>query len=570
MLKVSNLSKRYADVTILDGVSFVLNPGDRVGLVGPNGAGKTTLLRLLVGLEQPDGGAIRRQPLDLSVGYLAQALDFTADATAGDVLAEAQRAWREARAALDHAAAALETGQGDQTALLDAYGTALTRFEALGGYTVETRMEEVLRHLDLSHLDPASPVATLSGGQKTRLGLARLLLAQADVLLLDEPTNHLDIEALEWLEDFLADYPGAALIVSHDRAFLDNTVTRILELNAETHTLREYVGDYSDYAAAKAAERERQWEVYREQVATITRMEADIARTKQQALSVELTTTPRQPTVRRYAKKVAKKAKSREKKLERYLDSDERVAKPTRTWDMKLDFVTIPPSGTNVAVLDGVGHRYDGGPWLFRDVNFTLRAGERAVLLGANGVGKSTLLRILVGELAPAEGRARLGSNVHVGYFAQEGETLDLRMTPLDLVKRAIPPRVNGNGSRDLETEARSFLHFFLFAGDEVFVPIEALSYGERARLQLAQLVLGGANFLILDEPLNHLDIPAREKFEAAVTSFPGAVLVVTHDRAFIDRFTTENDDAYVLELRSRRAGETPTLMTAARWSEGG
>ena len=557
MLQVSNLAKSFGDVTILDGVSFVLNAGDRVGLVGPNGTGKTSLLRLIVGAETADRGSISRQPADLSVGYLSQALLFAPDATVGDILAEGANAWRQARDEVDRLAVALEDAGDDLAARLDEYGAVLTAFEALGGYDMEAHMEAVLGHLDLAHLDPDGPVAVLSGGQKTRLGLARLLLARTDVLLLDEPTNHLDLDALEWLEGFVIQYRGAAIIVSHDRAFLDHTVDRILELDPDTHKLREYVGNYAAYAAAKVAERERQWQTYKEQQEYIAKIEGDIQRTKNQALQVELSTTPRQPTVRRYAKKVAAKAKSREKKLERYLASDERVEKPNRHWDMKLDFLQVPPSGSNVAILEGVGHCYDDGPWLFRDASFILRSGERAVLLGANGVGKSTLLRILVGELTPAQGRARLGSNVHVGYFAQEGQTLDLSLTPLETVRRAAALG---------ETEARSFLHYFLFSGDEVFTPISALSYGERARLQLAQLVLGGANFLILDEPLNHLDIGAREKFEAAVRGFPGAVLVVTHDRAFIERFVADDPDAYVLELGRRSPDETPTLLRSTRW----
>ncbi len=555
MLRISQLSKHFGDVVVLDGVSFIVNDGDRVGLVGPNGAGKTTLLRLIADLDALDGGSISRQPPALSIGYLHQALIFAPDATVGDVLAEGAATWRAAREEVDRLAAALATDSSGDT--LARYGDALTAFEAAGGYGLEARMDEVLAHLDLAALDPATPVATLSGGQKTRLGLARLLLAQADLLLLDEPTNHLDIDALEWLEAFLADYPGAAIVVSHDRAFLDNVVTRILELSEATHAVREYTGNYSDYVTAKAAERERQWELYREQEATISRMEADIRRTKQQALGVELATTPRQPTVRRYAKKVAKKAKSREKKLDRYLESDERVEKPTRVWDMKLDFVRVPPSGTNVVVAEGVGHRYGDGPWLFRDVNLTLRAGERAILLGPNGVGKSTLLKALVGELTPTEGRVRLGSNVQVGYFAQEGETLDAALTPFELVRRSAAVG---------ETEARAFLHWFLFTGDEVFVPIGRLSYGERARLQLAQLVLGGANFLVLDEPLNHLDIAARDEFEAAVWGFPGAILVVTHDRAFIERLADDRKRSHIWELHAAEAGGVPGLAESWRW----
>ena len=559
MLRVSNLSKSYGDVTILNSVSFIVNAGDRVGLIGPNGAGKTTLLRLIMGAEQPDRGSVIRHPASLRIGYLTQALVFAPDATVGAVLAEGVETWQAARDAMERLADQLAQANGDLADLLEQYGEAVTAYEAAGGYDLEGKMGAVLNHLGLEGLDPAAPVATLSGGQKTRLGLARLLLAPTDLLLLDEPTNHLDIEALEWLEGFLADYPGAAIIVSHDRAFLDNTVTRIVELSEETRAIREYPGAYSDYVAAKTAERERQWELYKEQAATISRMEADIHRTKMHALSVELTTTPRQPGVRRYAKKVAAKAKSREKKLERYLDSDERVDKPSRVWDMKLDFVQVPAGGTNVAVLEGAGHRYGNGPWLFQGVDLTIRAGERVVLLGPNGTGKSTLLKALVGELVPAEGRARLGSNIHVGYFAQEGETLDPTLTPFELVRRAAPMS---------ETDARRFLHLFLFSGDEVFLPIGALSYGEQARLQLAQLVLGGANFLVLDEPLNHLDIPSREKFETAVSAFPGAVLVVTHDRAFIDRLAEDDERTRILALRSAAPGEAPRLVESAWWTD--
>jgi ATP-binding cassette subfamily F protein 3 len=257
-------------------------------------------------------------------------------------------------------------------------------------------------------------------------------------------------------------------------------------------------------------------------------MRQDIARTKEQARRVERTTTPRQPGVRRYAKKVAKKALAREKKLERYLDSEERAEKPKATWGLKVDFGEMPRGGQNVIVLEGLGHRFDAD-WLFRDVHLTLRHGERIAVLGPNGSGKSTLLKCITGEIAPAEGEVRIGTSARIGYLPQGQEGLDSQDTPLALIRRIRPVS---------ETDARHLLHFFLFAGDEVFVPVRSLSYGQRARLLLAAIVAQGANCLILDEPLNHLDIPSRERFEEALGAFPGAVLVTGHDRAFIDRFT--------------------------------
>ncbi|MFN2269774.1 MAG: ABC-F family ATP-binding cassette domain-containing protein, partial [Anaerolineae bacterium] len=251
--------------------------------------------------------------------------------------------------------------------------------------------------------------------------------------------------------------------------------------------------------------------------------------TKNQAISVELTTTPRQPGVRRYAKKVAKKAGSREKKLERYMESEERVEKPTRSWQMKLAFEDTPESGKDVLILEDVSIGYEGVP-LARGINQVLRAGERVALVGPNGAGKTTLLRVITGELAPLAGKVRLGTNVKLGYYAQEQETLDPESTPLETITRVAAMS---------ETDVRSFLHYFLFSGDEVFVPIEALSYGERARLVLARLVATGCNFLMLDEPVNHLDIPSRSKFEQAMQAFEGTVLAVVHDRYFIRGFAT-------------------------------
>jgi ATP-binding cassette subfamily F protein 3 len=531
MLQVSNLSKRYADAIILDRVSFVVNPGDRVGLIGPNGCGKTTLLRIIVGQEQADRGSVQFSPPDLPVGYLEQGQHAGEDETALDFLRIGQEALEAATARVAQLASRLAHADGpEQDRLLATYGDAVAELERVAAAQPPLHeLEAVLAGLGLAQVPLDTPVGILSGGQKTRLGLARVLLHGPRLLLLDEPTNHLDIEALEWLEAWLQDFAGAALIVSHDRAFLDRTVNRILDLEVESHTAVEYPGNYSDYIEAWERKREKQWAAWRDQQAEIRRVRQDITATKHQALSVELTTTPGQPGVRRIAKKVARKAKARQRKLERYLEDEERVEKPRPTWRMKLAFEDVPESGQDVLVMQDLAVGYDGEP-LASDINQVLRAGERVTLLGPNGSGKTTLLRVIAGHLAPLAGRVRLGANVRVGYYAQEQETLDPHSTPFETILEVASMS---------ETDIRSFLHYFLFAQEEVFVPVGALSYGERARLVLARLVATGCNFLLLDEPVNHLDIPSRTQFEQAMRAFEGTVLAVVHDRYFIRSFAT-------------------------------
>ncbi len=530
MLQVSNLHKRYGDVTVLENVSFVINPGERLGLIGPNGCGKTTLLRLITGQEQPDRGSIQRHPPDLRLGYLEQGQRYQAGDTVADFLQVGEAALEEAAARVAQLAERLAAANEAQADLMDAYGQALAELEALSASRAPCHQAQaVMAGLGLEDVPLDTPMDHLSGGQKTRLGLARLLVDQPQLLLLDEPTNHLDIDALEWLEAWLPAYPGAVLIVSHDRTFLDQTVSKIFDLDPETHTVTEYAGNYSDYIEAWEREREKQWAAWRDQQAEIRRVRQDIARTRNQALSVELTTTPGEPGPRRLAKKVAKKAKAREKKLERYLEGDDRVEKPKLTWQMHLVFDNMPESGQDVLALDDLAVGYGETP-LVSGVNQVLRAGERVALLGANGSGKTTLLRVIAGHMAPLKGQARLGANVKLGYYAQEQETLDPDSTPYDTVARVAAMS---------ETDVRSFLHYFLFSGDQVFVPVRSLSYGERARLVLARLVASGCNLLLLDEPINHLDIPSRTQFEQAMQAYEGTVLAVVHDRYFIRRFAT-------------------------------
>ncbi|HET6315198.1 MAG TPA: ABC-F family ATP-binding cassette domain-containing protein [Chloroflexota bacterium] len=525
MLHVQHLSKSFGTNTVLADVSFVLNDGEHVGLIGPNGTGKSTLLRCLVGLEQPDSGSIVLSPVGARIGYLAQSFSDAADRTIGEVLAEAQAEFTTAEADLQRAAESLTSG-----ADLAHYDAALSRFEALGGYERAARESAVLEGLELGRLHRDTPLRELSGGQKTRLGLATLLLEQPDVLVLDEPTNHLDVDALEWLEGFinLIGIRQAVLIVSHDRTFLDATVSRILYLDPDSRTLESYRGGYSDFAAARAHEQALYAATWQRQQEHVARVQQNIARLKSEARSIENSTTARQPGLRKLARKKATVARSRERKLERYLDSPERVEKPRLHWPMNLQFGTPPPGSQAMLRLEDVAFAYPGQPPLFEHVNLELRYGQRAALIGPNGAGKTTLLRLIEGQLQPTHGTLHVGAAARLGAIAQEHERLHLDLTVLDTVLRERPMS---------EQDARSFLPFFLFYGDSVFRRVGACSLGERSRLQLALLVLRGCNLLLLDEPINHLDVESRDHFEAALEAFEGTVLVVAHDRAFLRAF---------------------------------
>ncbi|HMO56147.1 MAG TPA: ABC-F family ATP-binding cassette domain-containing protein [Roseiflexaceae bacterium] len=538
MLHVQKLRKDYGAATILADISFLINDGEHVGLIGANGAGKTTLLRCILGYESPDDGVIVRTPPDLVIGYLTQTIAADEPRAIGALLDEAQAELHAAALALDHAATALANATADQlTAALEAYDAALATFEVCGGYEREQRAAAVLDGLGLGAIDRATPVGILSGGQKTRLGLALLLLREPELLLLDEPTNHLDIEALTWLESFVQSYPRAVLVVSHDREFLNRTVGRILYLDAERHTLASYSGSYDDYAAARAHERSQQEQAWQDQQLYIASVESDISRIKGRAQNIQNGPKRGRDYYGGVSAKVARLARTRERKLARYLEADDRVEKPRQRWEMKLDFGPPPPGGRAVLHVADVAFGYPGSQQLFRDVAFDVQHGERIAIVGPNGAGKTTLLRLLAGRLTADHGSIRLGTNVRPGLLAQEQETLDLQRSVLAtaLHERAMS-----------ETEARSFLHLFLFGGDSVFRQVGLCSPGERARLQLALLVLRGCNLLLLDEPLNHLDIEGREHFEDALAAFEGTVIAISHDRAFLRGFAER-----IIEVRN-------------------
>jgi ATP-binding cassette subfamily F protein 3 len=527
MLTAHHLSKSYNLNTILTDISFSINTGERLGLIGPNGCGKTTLLRILAGEEDPDSGQVSTTPSNLRLGYLPQGFEPAPYLTVKQLLGEAAASPEILEAELTRLATSLAANPQDPE-LQRAYNSVLYRLESPSPVF---RLAAILAALGLDDIPSDQFAITLSGGQKTRLSLALVLLSDPELLLLDEPTNHLDIEMLEWLEEWLKEFCGAALIVSHDRTFLERTVTRILDINPESHGLRAYEGTYTDYLEQVMSERQKQRGIYRDQVVEIRRLRQDIARTKEHARNVEVNTTSREPGVRRYAKKVARKAKSREKKLERFIESDERVEKPKAGWQMKLEFEQPNHLGKQVLILEDLSVGYPGHAPLLTDINLQMQAGQRIAFTGPNGSGKTTLLRVIAGQLSPLSGRARLGANVKLGYMSQEQEILDPKKNAVETIQSVAPFN---------QTETRNFLHYYLFSGDDPLRPTRDLSYGERSRLMLARLVAQGCNFLLLDEPINHLDIPSREHFEHALAGFEGTVLAVVHDRYFIQRFATE------------------------------
>ena len=527
MLQAVNISKSYGSEVVLENVSFVVNPGERAGLIGPNGSGKSTLLRIIAGVEEADSGHVVLGS-GASLAWIPQGFEVDTAQTLGEAVRRGLADHANAFELLLEVERKMTRAHGSELdALIEEYGRVSDEFTLLGGYDVEHRIAAIIEGLDIGAIPDDTPLSTLSGGQRTRAGLASIIASGPDVLLLDEPTNHLDIQALEWLEEYLSTYAGAAVIVSHDRAFLDGAVTGILDLNGLRPGIADYPGNYSDYSYARERELEKQTSAWKDQEAERRRIERDISLTKQTALRTETSTT--HDFYRRRAKKVARKAKVRERRLERLLSSPDRVERPKPERTMKLDFGRTPRGGSRVLLLENVGHEY-GGKWLFQDVNLVLEHGERVALLGPNGCGKSTLLKLVTGHATPSLGSVRIGENIRVGYMPQDQAGLDWSMSPLEMVRQATDMT---------ETEARTMLHLYLFQGDEALLPAGNLSYGQRSRLLFARLVLQGANFLVLDEPLNHLDIPSREQFEEALAAFPGTVLMVSHDRTFIDRYAT-------------------------------
>ena len=416
--------------------------------------------------------------------------------------------------------------------LLIEYDLLLQQIEATA--QDEHRAITILAGLGLDQFNADTPLLHLSGGQKTRLALAGVLLSNPRFLIFDEPTNHLDIEMLEWLENWLQNLSTPMLIVSHDRAFLDNVATTILELDPVSHSVREYSGNYSDYLAQKSAEAEHQWQMYLDQQGEISRLQGAAAHMRGIA---KFKKGGKADGGDKFAKGffanrslgTVGRAKHIEARIDRLLTED-RIEKPRQTWQMKVEFSDTAPSGRDVVIFENATIGYPNYPPLLSEINAVVKFGQRVALIGPNGAGKTTLLRTITGKLQPQSGEVRLGSNVHIGYMAQEHENLDFQVDALTSLAHISPLT---------ETELRSFLSKYLFKGDDVFTPVEQMSFGERSRLSLALLVARGCNFLMLDEPINHLDIPARVRFEESLKNFEGTVLAVVHDRYFISNFAS-------------------------------
>jgi ATP-binding cassette subfamily F protein 3 len=513
LIATEDLWHRYGAEVIFEKVSVGVQRGDRIGLVGLNGSGKSTLLRILAGLQEPTGGRVLRAR-SVRVGYLPQEPLLESTATLFEEMLSAFERLREQEHTLHQLEQMLSCGN-PSAELLQRYDELLEEFRQGGGYEYRHRIHQVLKGMGFS--DEHQPIAQLSGGQRARAALAKVLLEEPDVLLLDEPTNHLDIEALEWLEEYLSHWKGAFIIVSHDRYFLDKLVNKIWEL--EFGRLYEYPGNYSRYRALRAERLERQWKLYEEQQEFIKRSEEFIRRN---IAGGDFR---------------ASQAQARQKMLEKL----ERIPKPIVPKRMHLWMDVKSPSGERVLRAKDLVIGYPGVP-LVRCKNLSVQRGERVALLGPNGSGKSTLLRTIAGELMPLEGTLELGEGVEIAYFRQSQMELD------DPDKTVLDVMIS-NGKMTI-SEARDFLGKFLFSGDEVFKKLSELSGGERSRLALAQLARLGGNLLLLDEPTNHLDIDSREVLQEALGEYRGTLILASHDRALIQAIATQIWEIHEGELR--------------------
>jgi len=538
MLTVNSVSKRFGACQVLESVSFSVNRGDRLGLIGPNGSGKSTLLRIITGDEPPDSGSVTRMP-DSRVGYLRQGFADLPDGTLGQLMDAPLQGLISAHESLERALAAFSAATTGTTDPGTVYDLALVRFDAAGGYEALDRLSVYLGRFGLADMSLDRPLETLSGGQKTRAGLASLLAAQPDLLILDEPTNHLDVAALNWLSAFLQAYRGAVLTVSHDRRFLDEVVNQILALNPDTHRVVVHAGTYTNYITDVERRRDEHAAAYHRQQKEIARIESDIRGAEHHARTIEANTIDY--AVRKKAAKIARPAVVRKRKLERLLASTEYVERPENRWGLAVDFGTSGSSSQDAIVLTDVSVAYGEHQVLDR-CSLHISHGDTIAMRGDNGTGKSTLVELIAGRIRPDSGSVRLWPSARVGYFAQEQDTLDGKCSVL-AVARSVAP-----GS---ESDIRTFLHKFLFDERTVQQRVGDLSYGERARLMLALLVLRGSNALLLDEPLNHLDPDARERFEDALEQFNGTVVLVSHDRYAVQRLASR-----VVEIRNGRLTE--------------
>lgn len=503
LFRLSDVKKSYGGTEILRGVSFQVNPGEKVGLVGRNGAGKTTVFRLITGKESTDSGDVFKAN-GLKLGLLDQHVDFSTGETVHTAALSAFKEIHDIEAEMRALEKTMETDHSDP--ILERYAELQIAFEHADGFSYAARAEAILLGLGFTREMWSLSTATLSGGQKNRLGMARLLLSSADVLLLDEPTNHLDVNAVEWLENFLTEYDGSYVVISHDRYFLDRTTNRIIEI--ENGKAVTYTGNYSAFLEERALRREQQLREYENQQAFINKTQEFIRR------NLEGQKT--------------KQAKSRRNMLQRMERLDAVVSeKQGGNFGLKK----VERAGNNVLTVEELSIGYEEKR-LASGIDLSLHRGEALGIIGANGTGKTTFLRTVLGEIRELDGEIRWGTKTNIGYYAQNLEELEPRNEVIQELRRVAPLADNG--------ELRSFLARFLFFGEDVFKLVGDLSGGEKGRLALAKLIYSQKNVLILDEPTNHLDIPAREALEAALDEYDGTIITVSHDRFFLDKIATQ------------------------------
>lgn len=556
MLTLNSVSHRLGDNLLFENLTLTINREDRIGVIGPNGSGKSTLLDIMSGVLEPDRGTRLLAPA-VRIGYLRQGTLDVASGTLGQALDAPTEGFFGRHASLEAATSSLSTSNTGTAEPIERWERTQDAFEAVGGYEMLDRLEALLDRFGIPAGALHQPLSRLSGGERTRAGLAALLAMQPDVLLLDEPTNHLDLSGQRWLIGFIREYAGAVVVVSHDRAFLDDFATRTIAFESGSTDVRLHAGGYSDFVAMREKERSAELETYKRQQEKIAGLQASIDQDERSARKIESETIDFH--YRKRAQKVARAATVRRARIERMLESEDIVDKPSQTWGLALDFPEPTSQARDVTRLDEILVKRGENVILDR-VSLELRYGERVALMGDNGAGKTTLLQVISGDLTPDSGYRRMAPGVRIGTVTQDQETLSPELTVMQTVQEH---------TTISESDLRAQLHRYLFGGDSVHRSVRDLSWGERSRLMLATIAIPGADLLLLDEPTNHLDVDAREAFEDGLTAFPGTVLMVGHDRYAIARIATRIIRIHHGKLHDVDPATDPEFLSTGRDSEG-